>query len=312
MWRALMNPASTSRLTFRKVVFVWAAVLPAALLVGFWVVAKRSSLPVTIRLGPAITQAKGVLDPVGRHDFFLAPDGSLWSWGEAGFLSGPKWTNPVPERVGRTNLWLDVSKSADSLAGIRPDGTLWGWGGRWLPVEAGITNRHLMHRGSADLPDRLSPDSGWKSVTAGLSVFCALKHDGTLWTWGENKYGELGLGHYDSVFSPRQVGATTKLGRHLCRELPVLCLENRWISVGLGAAGSESRTQCSVTGATGCLFRLGQLLGELVFRVRDPDERDTLGHRPQPGWVFPATTRESNQLGSVCGGTERRFIGGRL
>jgi alpha-tubulin suppressor-like RCC1 family protein len=37
----------------------------------------------------------------------------------------------------------------------------------------------------------------------------AIKTDSTLWTWGNNGYGRLGLGNTTSVSSPVQVGALT-------------------------------------------------------------------------------------------------------
>jgi Regulator of chromosome condensation (RCC1) repeat len=204
-----MNPSPPRRAITKGWLLFTAVLSSATLLVALVAMAMRSPLPVTIRLGPAITQAKCVQDPMCRHNFFLAPDGSLWNWGEAGsFFSGLKWTNRVPARVGRTNLWLDVAKSAEALAGIRPDGTLWGWGSRWQSEvdESGNTNRNWVERGTADFPERLSPDSGWKSVTAGGASFYALKHDGTLWTWGDNHRGQLGLGHYERMLTPQRVG----------------------------------------------------------------------------------------------------------
>ncbi len=37
----------------------------------------------------------------------------------------------------------------------------------------------------------------------------AIKTDGTLWVWGQNNYGQLGLGNGINRSSPVQVGALT-------------------------------------------------------------------------------------------------------
>jgi hypothetical protein len=43
----------------------------------------------------------------------------------------------------------------------------------------------------------------------GLGFSSAIKTDGTLWTWGSNSGGPLGLGDVISRSSPVQVGALT-------------------------------------------------------------------------------------------------------
>ena len=45
--------------------------------------------------------------------------------------------------------------------------------------------------------------------TCALPISLAIKTDGTLWTWGRNSSGELGLGNGTYYSSPMQVGALT-------------------------------------------------------------------------------------------------------
>jgi len=49
----------------------------------------------------------------------------------------------------------------------------------------------------------------WLSVSAGFSTTIATKTDGTLWSWGNNDNGQLGLGNITSYSSPKQVGSLT-------------------------------------------------------------------------------------------------------
>jgi alpha-tubulin suppressor-like RCC1 family protein len=49
----------------------------------------------------------------------------------------------------------------------------------------------------------------WLSAAAGYSYTAAIKTDGTLWTFGYNNAGQLGLGDTTNRSSPVQVGSLT-------------------------------------------------------------------------------------------------------
>lgn len=49
----------------------------------------------------------------------------------------------------------------------------------------------------------------WSSVDAGDYASCGIRVDGTLWCWGENSWGELGLGDRRPRSKPTQVGDVT-------------------------------------------------------------------------------------------------------
>jgi alpha-tubulin suppressor-like RCC1 family protein len=53
--------------------------------------------------------------------------------------------------------------------------------------------------------------TAWSQIAAGALHSLAVKTDGTLWSWGSNSYGQLGLGdgYTISRSSPVQVGALT-------------------------------------------------------------------------------------------------------
>jgi alpha-tubulin suppressor-like RCC1 family protein len=53
--------------------------------------------------------------------------------------------------------------------------------------------------------------TNWKQVTQGTNASHtgAVKTDGTLWIWGFNNLGQLGLGDSDNRSSPVQVGSLT-------------------------------------------------------------------------------------------------------
>jgi alpha-tubulin suppressor-like RCC1 family protein len=58
--------------------------------------------------------------------------------------------------------------------------------------------------------------TNWKQVATGSQFSCAIKTDGTLWAWGRNEYGQLGLGNLTNYSSPKQIGALTTWAKISC------------------------------------------------------------------------------------------------
>jgi alpha-tubulin suppressor-like RCC1 family protein len=59
-------------------------------------------------------------------------------------------------------------------------------------------------------PKQVGTLTTWKTATInGYDTALAIKTDGTLWGWGSNGYGELGLGNTTQYNSPKQVGTLT-------------------------------------------------------------------------------------------------------
>jgi len=146
----------------------------------------------------------------------IKTDGSLWLWGDAaygslgnndgytyGFGYGHSYSSPV-EVSGGGNEWKQVNVNNNSYtAAIKNDGTLWTWGACGYGV-----------LGHNDLQNCSSPvqisggGNNWEQISTGGTFFmAAIKNDGTLWTWGQDYYGQLGInGSYDSsVSSPVQI-----------------------------------------------------------------------------------------------------------
>jgi len=56
---------------------------------------------------------------------------------------------------------------------------------------------------------------GWASITAGFLHTCAIRTSGTLWCWGDNENGQLGIGNHTEPDQPRQVTGCAQQGAQL-------------------------------------------------------------------------------------------------
>ena len=127
------------------------------------------------------------------HSLALKTDGSLWAWGKnfTGSIGDGTYTDvEFPKRIGADANWATVLAGEASF-GIKKDGTLWAWGDN---------DRGLLGTGSTapniPTPRLVNTDVDWAKLSTGRlsGVMAAIKTDGSLWTWGSNGSGALGLG----------------------------------------------------------------------------------------------------------------------
>ncbi len=77
---------------------------------------------------------------------------------------------------------MQLSCAGDACVAVRDNGTVLVWG-RYNPV------KEL----KSDTPREVPGLSGVKKVAAGSEFFLALKQDGSVWSWGVNRHGVLGI-----------------------------------------------------------------------------------------------------------------------
>jgi alpha-tubulin suppressor-like RCC1 family protein len=187
----------------------------------------------THRCTPVTTFAGGTnwkqVDCGGGHTAAIKTDGTLWTWGSnaAGQLginvagSTNNRTTPVTTFAGGTN-WKQVSCGNDHTAAIKTDGTLWTWGSN-AAGQLGVN----------DTNTRCTPvttfagGTNWKQVAASSNFFnyiAAIKTDGTLWTWGSNTIGQLGINDSGST--------------HRCTPVTTFAGGTNWKQVAAGGSSS--------------------------------------------------------------------------
>ncbi len=166
------------------------------------------------------------IDAYYENAMALCDDGSVWMWGSNLYSQIPNFTEKVcktPYRIQgiprvkaiAIGLLLDdngtiwemknsgVYRVGDgSLTGVKAidagnnhklalkeDGTVWAWGGNHFGQ---LGNGNLDN--SYTTPVEVKGLANVKSISAGDYHNIALKGDGTVWAWGMNDKGELGVG----------------------------------------------------------------------------------------------------------------------
>jgi alpha-tubulin suppressor-like RCC1 family protein/peptidoglycan/xylan/chitin deacetylase (PgdA/CDA1 family) len=97
----------------------------------------------------------------------------------------------LPQRAGGSDFALL----------IKPDGSLWSWGENTYG-QLGLGDTATIHV----VASRVGDKTDWTAVACGDYHSLAVKADGSLWSWGANSFGQLGLGDTDARTTPAQVG----------------------------------------------------------------------------------------------------------
>tara|TARA_B100000131_G_scaffold26820_1_gene25541 strand:+ start:804 stop:2003 length:1200 start_codon:yes stop_codon:yes gene_type:complete len=140
-------------------------------------------------------------------------DGELYTWGrnEFGELGHNNRTQKsAPIQVGTDTNWHRVSMTEYATMATKTDGTLWMWGRN----NFGQLGQNSTQEDWGKSSPIQVPGTNWDKDNFQLNFTHtkALKTDGTLWTWGENNYGQLGTNNRTRYSSPTQIPGTDWAG----------------------------------------------------------------------------------------------------
>ncbi|MDI1234545.1 MAG: choice-of-anchor D domain-containing protein [bacterium] len=140
----------------------------------------------------------------GFHTLAITNRGSLYAWGYN--FSGQVGNGGVnnqskPQRIGTDSNWVSVSAGGFFSIALKANGTLWSWGSNSFGQlgDGKITNTRTK-------PYQVGTDKDWVYIVAGTSYAMAIKSDGSLWAWGDNRSGQLGENASLSRTKPYKIG----------------------------------------------------------------------------------------------------------
>ena len=180
----------------------------------------------------------------GGASFAIKSNGTLWCWGFncSGNLTGSTTitTRSSPFQIGTATDWLFIEPGDCHVLALKNDNTLWAWGNRTsgqlgIPGINGIQSQTPKQVGTAT----------WHSIATGRNTSFGVQTNGTLWAWGENTSGELGLNDTTNRNAPTQMGTDTNWVSVISGEDHTIAIKNDgtlwgWGRNYFGAAGNGS------------------------------------------------------------------------
>ena len=176
---------------------------PTALAFGrFQFPAKLNSLPPKVVAG-------------ANYSLALKSDGSVDGWGAN--LSGQLGLGTIVDRhfPGQAQAQVGAASFKDIAAGeshavaVNFDGSIWGWGSNSRgQLATGLATANLTSPTQIVAP----PASPFIAVAAGRLHTLALRSDGTVWAWGANDSGQLGVNTNVPHTTPVQVMGQNGVG----------------------------------------------------------------------------------------------------
>ena len=177
---------------------------------------------------------------------------------------------PIYPYIQYGGIWT-ASQQADAKAAgtwpVPPTPKLFSWG-RNNAGQLGLGN--TTNRSS---PNQVGSLTNWLNIAGGYSSWSlAVKTDGTLWSWGKNDAGQLGLGNTTYYSSPKQIGALMGWSQVACGHFHSLSIKTdgtlwAWGANGNGQLGLNNTTYYSSPKQVGALTNWYSVAGGRRFTM---------------------------------------------
>jgi alpha-tubulin suppressor-like RCC1 family protein len=144
---------------------------------------------VTAIAGSAIATGGGA-GTGGGYQAALTADGTVWNWGN---LLGTSTYVTTPSKVGGGTGFVAMAAGDNHVLGLKSDGTVWAFGNN----SAGQLGNNSQTASPTFVQVKGVAGSGFltgvSAIAAGGSHSLALKSNGTVFSWGSNTAGQLGV-----------------------------------------------------------------------------------------------------------------------
>ncbi|USK60456.1 RCC1 domain-containing protein [Peribacillus asahii] len=176
--------------------------------------------PATITNPVKVTKLSKVTAIAGGryHTLAVKSDGTIWTWGnnernqigDGKTGSGLMKNVLVPYQVKSLTKVKSVSGGTYYSLAVKSDGTVWSWGLNDVS-QLGIVKTSAYQNKPAKVlgEDGEGYLSQIKQTDGGYRHTLAVANDGSLYTWGENTYGKLGIGTETSIYDVWSDGANS-------------------------------------------------------------------------------------------------------
>jgi alpha-tubulin suppressor-like RCC1 family protein len=152
------------------------------------------------------------------HAVATRTDGTLWAFGRnnngqagQGSLTTTQYTSPT--QIGTGTDWAWAVAGANHNIAVKTDGTLWAWGANG----SGQCGQGNTTTANYPAPTQIGTLTTWSQngdrLAAGADFTLAMQTNGTLWSWGANTNGQLGIDSTTTGTTPAQIGTLTTWNR---------------------------------------------------------------------------------------------------
>ena len=178
---------------------------------------------------------------IGSTTIGLHTDGTLWSWGNNGngvLGTGQTGSGVYPvTQIGTDNDWSPVYNFKSHALALKNNGTMWAWGDN---SEGECGNGESGPGVNITTPQQIGTAT-WLDVATGVNYSLAIRSDGTLWSWGRNGSGQLGVGDITSlIFTPNQIGNQNNWAKVYTFDLTSFAIKTDGTLWSWGSGGSSN------------------------------------------------------------------------
>ena len=167
------------------------------------------------KLIPGTPSWKTIVQAYSSQRMATKDNGTIWGWGDNSYGKtgdNSNVTKSSPMQIGADTDW-STTESAHGIGNhhalmVKTDGTMWGMG-RNNYGQLGLGARANGGNNSAYSSPTQVLGSDWAAASGSYNASLGLKTDGTMWAWGSNSYGKLGIGQPSNNAnrsSPTQIG----------------------------------------------------------------------------------------------------------